>query len=169
MNPVEEKAKQKKTKRPKIEFDTSKCWFCLASPSVEKHLILAVGNTVYLALAKGITSDLEICILYKILIVGGIVEEHFLICPIEHYQNIIGQPPEVLEEISKFKEALHKFYNRKNQVPIFFERNYKTSHMQLQAIPIPNNASREIKEIFLVNIVIEYILTKTLLWYIHVL
>lgn len=55
MNPVEEKGKQKKTKRPKMEFDTSKCWFCLASPSVEKHLIIAVGNTTYLALAKGIS------------------------------------------------------------------------------------------------------------------
>lgn len=53
MNPVEEKGKQKKTKRPKMEFDTSKCWFCLASPSVEKHLIIAVGTTAYLALAKG--------------------------------------------------------------------------------------------------------------------
>lgn len=55
MNPVEEKGNQKKTKRAKMEFDTNKCWFCLASPSVEKHLIIAVGNTTYLASAKGIS------------------------------------------------------------------------------------------------------------------
>lgn len=54
MSPIEEKEKQKRTKT-KIEFDTNKCWFCLASPSVEKHLIISVGNNAYLALAKGKT------------------------------------------------------------------------------------------------------------------
>lgn len=44
---------RKRGKKPRIEMDQSKCWFCLASPSVEKHLIIAVGNTAYLALAKG--------------------------------------------------------------------------------------------------------------------
>lgn len=45
--------KKKKHKKIKIEFDTNKCWFCLASPSVEKHLIISVGNAAYLVLAKG--------------------------------------------------------------------------------------------------------------------
>lgn len=53
MNPVEEKQKLKKIRKQTVEFDKSKCWFCLASPSVEKHLIIAVGSTAYLALAKG--------------------------------------------------------------------------------------------------------------------
>ncbi|KAJ8980670.1 hypothetical protein NQ317_013282 [Molorchus minor] len=126
------KHKKKRSNKPRIEFDQSKCWFCLASPSVEKHLIISVGNCSYLALAK-----------------GGIVEEHFLVCPIEHYQSSLGQPDEVVKEIDEFKEALRKFYARKGTVPVFFERNYKTSHMQLQAIPIPNNACRELKDIFI--------------------
>ncbi len=29
------------------------CWFCLASPEVEKHLIVSVGDECYVALAKG--------------------------------------------------------------------------------------------------------------------
>ena len=29
------------------------CWFCLASPEVEKHLIVSVGDESYIALAKG--------------------------------------------------------------------------------------------------------------------
>lgn len=49
----EEKRWGKKQKRQKIEFDQSKCWFCLASPSVEKHLVITVGTRVYVALAKG--------------------------------------------------------------------------------------------------------------------
>nr|CAH7744738.1 unnamed protein product [Callosobruchus chinensis] len=129
--PMEDERGKKKTKKPKVEFDQSKCWFCLASPSVEKHLIISVGNHSYLALAK-----------------GGMVEEHFLICPIEHHQSSIAQPDEVLNEINKFKEALRKFYKKEGKLPVFFERNYKTSHMQLQAVPIPPNANRELKEIF---------------------
>lgn len=76
-------------------------------------------------------------------------------CPVEHYQSTIGQPSEVLEEINKFKEALRQFYKRNGNVPIFFERNYKTSHMQLQAVPIPQSATRELKEIFVVRFIIK--------------
>ncbi|XP_023021689.2 CWF19-like protein 1 [Leptinotarsa decemlineata] len=126
------KSTKKNNKKPRIEFDQSKCWFCLASPSVEKHLIISVGASAYLALAK-----------------GALVEEHFLICPIEHYQSSIGQPIEVLEEIEKFKDSLRKFYDRDGKIPVFFERNYKTSHMQLQAVPIPKNAMKNLKDIFL--------------------
>lgn len=54
MNAPDEEIKHKKVKRQKVEFDQSKCWFCLASPSVEKHLIVTVGNETYLTLAKGI-------------------------------------------------------------------------------------------------------------------
>jgi hypothetical protein len=43
------------------------CWFCLANPKVEKHLIIAIGNHSYLALPK-----------------GGLVPEHVLILPIGH-------------------------------------------------------------------------------------
>ncbi|KRT83265.1 hypothetical protein AMK59_3916 [Oryctes borbonicus] len=128
--PVDEK-EHKKVKRQKIEFDQNKCWFCLASSNVEKHLIITVGNETYLALAK-----------------GGIVEEHFLICPVQHHQSSISLAKDVLEEIEQFKEAITKFYARNNSVPVFFERNYKTSHMQLQCIPIPSAAQRELEDIF---------------------
>ncbi|KAK4885122.1 hypothetical protein RN001_001393 [Aquatica leii] len=128
---VEQTEEKKYIKRKKIEFDQSKCWFCLASPAVEKHLVIAVGNLVYLVLAK-----------------GGIVNYHVLICPIEHHQCGIGLPERVLAEIEKFKDALRKLYKLENMEPVFFERNYKTSHMQVQVVPIPTAAKKEIKEIF---------------------
>lgn len=129
-NPQEpESVKQRK--RQKIEFDQSKCWFCLASPTVEKHLVVAVGNSVYLAVAK-----------------GGLVNEHLLICPIEHHQCSIGLPETVLQEVDKFKEALRSMYIIKNMEPVFFERNYKTSHMQIQAVPIPVAGQKNLKKIF---------------------
>lgn len=82
---------------------------------------------------------------------GGLVQEHFLICPIEHHQSSVDQPQEVLDEISKFKDALNKFYNQNGKVAVFFERNYKTSHMQLQVIPIPKNATKHLKDTFMVS------------------
>lgn len=117
-----------------MEFDQAKCWFCLASPSVEKHLVITVGESCYLTLAK-----------------GGMVPEHFLICPMEHFQNILACSEDIRQEMAQFKEAIRKFYLRRDTVPVFFERNYKTSHMQLQAVPIPQQATRELKEIFLVS------------------
>ncbi|XP_028132527.1 CWF19-like protein 1 homolog [Diabrotica virgifera virgifera] len=130
--PMDDHKGKNKAKRPKIEFDQSKCWFCLASPSVEKHLIICVGNTTYLALAK-----------------GGMVDEHFLICPIEHHQSSLSLQKDVLDEIKLFKDSLRKFFDRDGKLAVFFERNYKTSHMQLQAVPIPKNANRELREIFI--------------------
>ncbi|XP_060519508.1 CWF19-like protein 1 [Cylas formicarius] len=119
-------------KRQKIDFDQSKCWFCLASPSFEKHLVVTVGESCYLSMAK-----------------GGLVDEHLLICPIEHFQSSLSCSEDIQREMIHFKEALRKFYERKDQVPIFSERNYKTSHMQLQVIPIPRKATNELQDIFI--------------------
>jgi hypothetical protein len=55
--PEENNDMKYRKKRQKVEFDQSKCWFCLASPSVEKHLIVTVANSTYLALAKGMSVD----------------------------------------------------------------------------------------------------------------
>ncbi|XP_071054059.1 CWF19-like protein 1 [Onthophagus taurus] len=129
--PSETKKEKRNNKKQKIDFDKSKCWFCLSSPSVEKHLIITVGTNVYVALAK-----------------GGIVEEHLLICPVQHYQSAIHLSDDTLDEIEAFKDAITKFYGRNDQVPVFFERNFKTSHMQVQCVPIPKEAQKELSEIF---------------------
>ncbi|KAI4469250.1 cwf19 cell cycle control protein [Holotrichia oblita] len=126
MNAPSDERHYKKSKRAKVEFDQNKCWFCLASSSVEKHLI----------------------IIYIVFVLGGIVDEHFLICPVQHHQSSIHLPDEVLDEIEQFKEAITQFYSRNETVPVFFERNYKTSHMQLQCIPIPTAAQQDLEDIF---------------------
>lgn len=136
--PDEEKRKHtdkdRQRKRQKMEFDQSKCWFCLSSPEVEKHLVVSVGNVAYLALAK-----------------GGLVDEHLLIIPTEHHQSVLALPNDVLNEIQQFKEALTNFFEKQEKVPIFFERNYKTSHCQINVVPIPVAATREIADIFKVS------------------
>ncbi|CAB3228856.1 unnamed protein product [Arctia plantaginis] len=117
--------------RKRIDIDPDSCWFCLSSPSVEKHLVISVGTNCYLALAKGPLSPY-----------------HVLILPIAHYQAITKVSDEIVDEINKFKAALKKFANDLNMLVVFFERNYKTSHMQIQCVPVPKSCESEILEVF---------------------
>ena len=42
---------------------------------------------------------------------------------------------EVLEEMKKFRDALKKYYNSKDQSCISFERNFRSQHLQIQVWP----------------------------------
>ncbi|XP_015190727.1 PREDICTED: CWF19-like protein 1 [Polistes dominula] len=118
-------------KKLKTEFDQAKCWFCLSSPEVSKHLVISVGTEVYVALAR-----------------GGLVEDHMLISPITHHQSLSVLPINILKEMELYKNAIKTYFANTNRVPVFFERNYKTSHCQLQAVPIHENQASVIKEMF---------------------
>ncbi|CAH0590315.1 unnamed protein product [Chrysodeixis includens] len=117
--------------RKKREIDADSCWFCLSSPTVEKHLVISVGTHCYLALAK-----------------GPLTPYHVLILPIAHHQSTTRVPTEVLDEINKFKETLKRFFGSMKMLVVFFERNYRTSHMQIQCVPVPRECDSQILEIF---------------------
>uniref|UniRef100_A0A2K6FMR0 CWF19-like protein 1 n=1 Tax=Propithecus coquereli TaxID=379532 RepID=A0A2K6FMR0_PROCO len=91
------------------------CWFCLASPEVEKHLVVNIGTHCYLALAK-----------------GGLSDDHVLILPIGHYQSVVELSAEVVEEVEKYKATLRRFFKSRGKRCVLFERNYKSHHLQLQ-------------------------------------
>ncbi|KAK3914063.1 CWF19-like protein 1 [Frankliniella fusca] len=120
---------QERKKRERPVFDQEKCWFCLSSPQVEKHLVISIGTEA--TLAK-----------------GGIVDDHVLILPVTHHQSTAEAPQDLLDEIERFKDALKKMCSKQKKAVVFYERNYKTSHMQIQAIPIPEKATRELREVF---------------------
>ncbi|XP_048727502.1 CWF19-like protein 1 [Ostrea edulis] len=122
-----ERGSHKKHPRP-----SGPCWFCLGSPEVEKHLVVSVGTECYLALAK-----------------GGLVPDHILILPIGHHQSMVLAPDDVREEIRKYKTALTKLYKQSNRSVIFFERNYKTQHLQIQAVPFPDDRKQEARDSFM--------------------
>jgi len=134
---MEEEGKGKKRKR---EGDSAPpkpsgpCWFCLSSAEVEKHLIVSVGTHCYLALPK-----------------GGLTEDHVLILPIGHHACLVDLPEEVDREVSKFKSALRKMYKNMGKAPVFFERNYKTQHLQIQVVPVDKNKANTVKQVFLDN------------------
>uniref|UniRef100_A0A4W6BTI3 CWF19-like protein 1 n=1 Tax=Lates calcarifer TaxID=8187 RepID=A0A4W6BTI3_LATCA len=115
---------------------TGPCWFCLASPQVEKHLVISIGTHCYLALAK-----------------GGLTPHHILILPIGHYQSVVDLSSEVVEEMEKYKSALTSFYKSKGERCVLFERNYRSQHLQLQVVPVPLDrcTTEDIKEAFMVQ------------------
>ncbi|XP_036754743.2 CWF19-like protein 1 isoform X3 [Manis pentadactyla] len=110
------------------------CWFCLASPEVEKHLVVNIGTHCYLALAK-----------------GGLCDDHVLILPIGHYQSVVELSTEVVEEVGKYKATLRQFFKNRGKRCVLFERNYKSHHLQLQVIPVPLNccSTDDIKDAFI--------------------
>lgn len=115
---------------------TGPCWFCLASPQVEKHLVISIGDHCYLALAK-----------------GGLTPLHVLILPIGHYQSVVDLSSEVVAEMEKYKSAMRSFYKSKGQRCVLFERNYRSQHLQLQVVPVPLDrcTTEDIKEAFTVQ------------------
>ncbi|KAI7724500.1 hypothetical protein M8C21_028981, partial [Ambrosia artemisiifolia] len=114
------------------EGRSKECWFCLSSPNVESHLITSVGENFYCALAK-----------------GPLVQDHVLILPIEHLPNTLSSPPEFEIELVKFQNSLKAYFKGRKKEVVFFEWVYlKTSHANLQAIPIPSNRASAVKDIF---------------------
>lgn len=118
-------------KKFKPMLDQEKCWFCLSSGDVEKHLIISIGDNFYIALAKGPVNNY-----------------HALILPVNHVQSSANLSEEHFQELELFKRALRKFYESKNMCAVFFERNYKTSHMQVNAIGVDKDVEWNIKETF---------------------
>lgn len=113
---------------PRREFDQEKCWFCLASPNVEKHLVISIGENFYLALAK-----------------GPLNEYHVLILSVTHIQSVSLLSQEDFDELEKFKEALRQFFKSKRMTVCFFERNYKSPHLQVNAVAMTNDLEWQLK------------------------
>ena len=111
----------KRSNHNPVDLDKNPCWFCLSSPTVEKHLIVAIGNFCYLTLAK-----------------GGLTDEHLLLVPIEHIQSVNSQhnSSQLLAELEQFEKSLVQYFNRKSMGVVFFERNFHSAHWQIQVVPI---------------------------------
>ncbi|XP_071698443.1 zinc finger CCCH domain-containing protein 64 [Rutidosis leptorrhynchoides] len=111
---------------------SKECWFCLSSPNVESHLITSVGENCYCAIAK-----------------GPLVQDHVLLLPIEHLPNTLVTPPECETELVKFQNSLKVYFKSQKKEVIFFEWVFiKTTHANLQAIPVPINRASAVKDIF---------------------
>ncbi|GAB5363858.1 hypothetical protein AAMO2058_000919400 [Amorphochlora amoebiformis] len=98
------------------------CWFCLASPKVEEHLIVSVGNECYVAMAK-----------------GPLVDDHLLILPVGHVSTPGGLSKEQVSEIKVYEEAMQKYFSSKGNEMLLWERHLPSkfvSHVHFQTLPV---------------------------------
>ena len=119
----------KRQKRMKTKYNVparKDCWFCLASPTCEKHLIVSVARETYLCLPK-----------------GGISAGHLLIVPIAHHDSMSVAPDSIVEESERYKRALKKFFASHNEKTLIVERCVTTQgpqhHTYIEVIPMPSD------------------------------
>lgn len=99
------------------------CWFCLASPTCEKHLIVAVYEDCYVCLPK-----------------GGVNDHHALIVPVEHGGDGALVNRKLAPEMESVKAKLRLHARTELQKDLFvFERCIQTKggyHTHVQCIPV---------------------------------
>jgi hypothetical protein len=110
------------------------CWFCLASPTCEKHLIVAVFNDLYVTLPK-----------------GGVNEHHALIVPVEHGGDgaMVNRKLAPEMESAKAKLRLHARTALKKDLFVF-ERSIQTKggyHPHVQCIPVDLDSGPMIQKV----------------------
>uniref|UniRef100_A0A2D4FGS7 CWF19-like protein 2 n=4 Tax=Micrurus TaxID=8634 RepID=A0A2D4FGS7_MICCO len=101
-----------------------KCPHCFGSFELPKHLIIAIGNKVYLSLPK-----------YQ-----SLTEGHCLITPMQHYIAATLLDEDIWEEIQVFRKTLVKMFEAEELDCVFLETNLSISkqyHMVYECIPLP--------------------------------
>lgn len=139
---AKEKAAEKFDASHNIRFDAhhfpldarKDCWFCLASPTCEKHLIVSVFDKCYITMPKGPVS-----------------KNHVLIVPVNHSANedennrskigaFLDPSPGVIADLEKAKEKLRTYARDELNMDLFvFERAFPTRggyHAHINCIPI---------------------------------
>ncbi|KAM3837087.1 CWF19-like protein 2 isoform 1-T1 [Vipera latastei] len=101
-----------------------KCPHCFGSSELPKHLIIAIGNKVYLSLPR-----------YQ-----SLTEGHCLITPMQHYTAATLLDEDIWEEIQVFRKTLVKMFEDEELDCVFLETNLSRSkqyHMVYECIPLP--------------------------------
>ena len=108
------------------------CWFCLASPTCEKHLIVTVFDECYVAMPK-----------------GAVNEFHSLIVPVEHGGDGAFVTKKLAPEMETVKSKLRTHARTVLQKDLFvFERCIQTKggyHTHVQCIPVEAGSGPEIQ------------------------
>ena len=65
-----------------------------------------------------------------------------MIIPIDHVQSSVHADEALLDEINKYKFALQKYFKSKKGCVLFYERNFRTQHMQIQVFAMRNDKGK---------------------------
>lgn len=104
----------------------SNCQFCFDTPNFNKHLLIAVGIGVYLAVPSH----------------QSISEGHCLLIPVEHTTCSLQMDENVWSEVQIFQKGLTRMFSDRHMDVIFTEmysHSKRKSHMYIECIPLPKN------------------------------
>ncbi|TYZ62268.1 hypothetical protein PybrP1_010236 [[Pythium] brassicae (nom. inval.)] len=121
-------------RRPPPVPERAECWFCLATPSVERHLIVSIGQEAYLAMPK-----------------GAINGDHLLIVPIAHEPATTTLSAATWAEIERFKRALRDLFWAQGKEMLVLDRNVQTigaAHCHLQVVGVPRVQAAAARQVF---------------------
>ena len=124
-------SKEQERQKQKAIFESRKmtealenCRYCFDNPNFNKHLLLAVGMSVYLAVPA-----------HK-----SLTEGHCLLIPMEHAMCSMSLDENVWSEIRVFQKGLTHMFMEHNMDIVFMETYMSTkskSHMFIECIPVP--------------------------------
>jgi Protein similar to CwfJ C-terminus 1/Protein similar to CwfJ C-terminus 2/RNA recognition motif. (a.k.a. RRM, RBD, or RNP domain) len=109
------------------------CWFCLASPSCERHLVTNVYNLCYITMPKGPVHK----------------DGHILIVPVAHTSRGALSDSALWSEVEDLKEKLRLHAENVWNMGLFvFERAIQTRggyHTHVQCVPIPKHLGSKLE------------------------
>ena len=124
-------AKQEKARRDRAMFESRKmteilenCRFCFGNRNFDKHLLIAVGIGVYLAVPSH----------------QSLTEGHCLLVPMEHTTCSLQLDENVWSEVHIFQKGLTRMFSDLDMDVVFTESYMsatKKSHMYIECIPMP--------------------------------
>ena len=110
--------------------------FCLASTSVKIHLIVAVGEAVYVSLPR-----------------GGVADWHVLLVPIDCVPTRAQLSPLAARELITYQDTIERMFASQGLACLRFERALRTqgqrNHMQVHVVPLTAQHVKNAIPIFL--------------------
>ena len=125
----EAKEQEKQKQRAMLESRAmaeilNNCHFCFDTPKFSKHLLVAVGISVYLAVPSH----------------QSLTEGHCLLIPVEHTTCSLQMDENVWSEVRIFQKGLTRMFADREMDVIFTEmysHSKRKSHMCIECIPLP--------------------------------
>lgn len=126
---TEEKSISKtEAKKPKV-VSPDQCFFCVGNANTETHMIVSIGSSAYLTIAKGPLTRSN-----KNLLFSG----HGILIPIEHTATVSQDSP-VRKELLRYQDSLVTAFDEQkpNLKLIFWEISRDTNiHHHIQFLPV---------------------------------
>lgn len=79
---------------------------------------------------------------------GGLTPYHVLILPVSHCAASVDLSATAATEVERFRAALRSFAASRDCVCVFFERNVRSQHMQIQAVDVPRVMAARLPDAF---------------------